>query len=56
MNLNSVNLKIIFAIIYLIILSLSLYFLFSKININDLTSYDFIKENKDVIKKKILYY
>ena len=51
MNISSFNLKIIFGVIYLIILSVFLYFLFSKIDIMDLTSYDFIRSNRDIIFK-----
>ena len=51
MNINSLNLKIIFGVIYLIILSVFLYFLFSKIDVTDLTNYDFIRSNKDIIFK-----
>ncbi len=49
MNLNSLNLKIIIGSIYLAIISIGLYFLFSKIDINDLMSYEFIRLNKDLI-------
>ncbi len=51
MNLNSLNLKLILGIIYLVIISIGLYFLFSVINIEDLRSYEFIRENKDIIIK-----
>ena len=51
MNLNSLNLKIIIGAIYLAIISIGLYFLFSNINLNDLMSYEFIRLNKDVILK-----
>ena len=51
MNFTSKNLKLVFGIIYLLILFLILYFLFSIIDIRDLTSYEFIKANKDVILK-----
>ena len=49
MNLNSLNFKLILGITYLIILSIGLYFLFSVVDIKDLTSYEFIRQNKDVI-------
>lgn len=49
MTINSKNLKILIGSIYLIILFLGLFFLFSSIDIKDLTSYDFIKSNKDLI-------
>ena len=51
MNLNSLNFKLIIGAAYLVILSVGLYFLFSVIDIKDLTSYEFIKLNKDVILK-----
>ena len=51
MNLNSLHLKLILGIIYLVIISIGLYFLFSVINIEDLRSYEFIRENKDIILK-----
>jgi len=51
MNLNSLNLKIIIGAIYLAIISIGLYFLFSAVDLNDLMSYEFIRLNKDVILK-----
>ena len=51
MNLNSLNLKLILGVTYLIIISIGLYFLFSVIDIEDLMSYEFIRLNKDVILK-----
>ena len=51
MNLNSLHLKLILGILYLVIISIGLYFLFSVINIEDLRSYEFIRENKDIILK-----
>ena len=51
MNLNSLNLKLILGITYLVIISFGLYFLFSFVDIKDLMSYDFIKLNKDIILK-----
>ena len=51
MNINSLNLKIIIGTIYLTIISIGLYFLFSIIDLNDLMSYEFIRLNKDVILK-----
>ena len=51
MNLNSLHLKLILGTIYLIAISIGLYFLFSTINIEDLRSYEFIRENKDIILK-----
>ena len=49
MNLNSLYLKLILGTIYLALISLGLYFLFSVIDIKDLTSYEFIRSNKDII-------
>jgi|TARA_B100000945_G_scaffold320484_1_gene330678 uncharacterized membrane protein YdjX (TVP38/TMEM64 family) len=49
MNLSSSNLKLIIAAFYLTILFVGLYFLFSTINIKDLTSYEFIRSNQDII-------
>ena len=51
MNLNSINLKLILGITYLVIISFGLYFLFSVVDIKNLMSYDFIKLNKDIILK-----
>ncbi len=51
MNLNSKKLKIILGITYITIISTGLYFLFSVIDLKDLTSYEFIKSNKDIILK-----
>jgi len=51
MNLNSLNLKAIIGIVYLGIISIGLYFLFSVVDIKDLMSYEFIKLNKDIILK-----
>ena len=51
MNLNSLHLKLILGIIYLVIISIGLYFLFSVISIENLRSYEFIRENKDIILK-----
>ena len=48
---NLKNLKLILGLIYLTILLISLYFLFSAIDFKDLTSYQFIKTNKDIILK-----
>ena len=49
MELKFSNLKIYLGITYLAILSIAIYFLFSNFSISDLTSYEFIKENKDII-------
>ena len=51
MNLNSLNLKLILGITYLVIISFGLYFLFSVVDIKDLMSYEFIRLNKDIILK-----
>ncbi len=51
MNLNSLNLKIIIGAIYLAVILIGLYFLFSVVDLNDLMSYEFIRLNKDVILK-----
>ena len=51
MNLNSLNLKIIIGITYLVIISIGLYFLFLFVDIKDLMSYEFIRSNKDIILK-----
>ena len=51
MELKFSNLKIYLGITYLAILSIAIYFLFSNFSITDLTSYEFIKENKDIILK-----
>ena len=49
MNLSSRNLKLIIGVFYLLILFFGLYYLFSIIDIRDLTSYEFIKSNKEII-------
>ena len=51
MNFKSSNLKIYLGSIYLIVLLTGIYFLFSNFDISDLTSYEFIRENKDLILK-----
>jgi len=51
MNLGSINIKIILGITYLLIISVSLYFLFSVVDIKDLMSYEFIRSNKEIILK-----
>ena len=51
MNANSLNIKIILGIIYITVLSIGLYFLFSAVDLKDLTSYEFIRVNKDIILK-----
>ena len=51
MNLNSLNLKIIIGAIYIAIIAIGLYFLFSAVDLNDLMSYEFVRLNKEVILK-----
>ena len=51
MNITSGKLKLTMAAVYLSLLFVGLYFLFSAIDLKDLTSYDFIKSNKDIILK-----
>ncbi len=51
MNLKSLNLKLIIGLTYLGIILIGLYFLFSFVDFKDLTSYEFIRSNKDVILK-----
>ena len=49
MKLNSRNLKLIIGVIYLLILFTGLFFLFSLVDLKDLTSYGFIKSQKNII-------
>jgi len=51
MNTNSLSLKLILGITYLVIISIGLYFLLSVVDIKDLMSYEFIRLNKDIILK-----
>ena len=51
MNFKSVNFKIYIGSTYLIVLLAAIYFLFSNFDISDLTSYEFIRENKGLILK-----
>ena len=51
MKLNSLNSKLIIGAVYILIILTGLYFLFSAIDIKDLMSYEFIRENKDIILK-----
>ena len=51
MKLYLLNLKLIVGAVYLSIISIGLYYLFSAVDIKDLMSYEFIKQNKDVILK-----
>ena len=46
-----VNFKLVVGIIYLAIISIGIYFLFSAVDIQDLMSYEFIRLNKDIILK-----
>ncbi len=49
MNITSKNLKLIIGVTYLLLLFAVLYFVFSFIDIKDLTNYEFIRENKESI-------
>ena len=49
MKLESSNFKIYLAGIYLTVLCIAIYFLFSTFDIKDLTSYEFIKDNREMI-------
>ena len=49
MNLSSKKLKLTLGIIYLSILFIGLIFLFSYVDIKDLTSFEFIRSNKNLI-------
>ena len=51
MKLESSNLKIYLGGVYLIVLLIAVYFLLSTFDLKDLTSYEFIKENRDTILK-----
>ena len=51
MNPKSWNFKIYLGATYIIVLSLGLYFLFTTFDLSDLTSYEFIRENRDLIFK-----
>ena len=51
MNIDTLNIKFIVGIIYLAIISVGLFFLFSAVDIKDLMSYEFIRLNKDTILK-----
>ena len=51
MELNTKKLKITLGITYLALISIGLFFLFSVIDLSDLTSYEFIRTNKDIILK-----
>ena len=51
MNLKSSNFKIYLGAAYLFILTTAIYFLFSNFDLADLTSYEFIRENRDIITR-----
>ena len=51
MKLNTLKLKLTLGVTYLALISIGLYFLFSFVDIKDLTSYEFIRSNKDIILK-----
>ena len=51
MNFKSSNFKIYLGSTYLIVLFVGIYFLFYNFDVSDLTSYEFIKENKGLILK-----
>ena len=51
MNFKFSNFKIYLGSAYLIVLLMGIYFLFSNFDVNDLTSYEFIRENKGLILK-----
>ena len=51
MILNSSKIKIFFGSIYLLILFFFLFFLFSYIDLSDLTNYEFLRANKDSVFK-----
>jgi len=51
MKLDSSNFKIYLGAVYLIVLFIAIYFLFSTFDLKDLASYEFIKENREAILK-----
>jgi uncharacterized membrane protein YdjX (TVP38/TMEM64 family) len=51
MNFKSSNFKIYLGSVYVAVLLAVIYFLFSNFDVGDLTSYEFIRENKDLILK-----
>ena len=51
MNFKSSNLKIYLGSVYVAVLLVVIYFLFSNFDVSDLTSYEFIRENKGLILK-----
>ena len=53
MNLKTSNLKIILGLVYIIILSIGFFYLFSIIDIKDLTSYELIRSNRETIIRQL---
>ena len=51
MKLKSANFKMYLGGVYLIVFFMAIFFLFSTFDLKDLTSYEFIKENRDTILK-----
>ena len=51
MNLKSANFKIYLGTAYLGVLLAAIYFFWSNFDLSDLTSYELIRENKDLILK-----
>ena len=51
MNITSKNLKITIGAIYLTVLFVGLFFLFSIIDFEDFTSYEYVRSNKDIISQ-----
>ena len=51
MNQSSSNLKLILGVVYILIIIIALYYLFSFVDVRDLTSYEFIKSNREAILK-----
>ena len=51
MNVKSFNFKLLIAVVYLGLISIGLYFLFSFVDIKELTSLEFIKSNREIILK-----
>ena len=47
----SLNIKLIIGTVYIVIISIGIFFLLSTFDIKDLTSYEFIKENREIILK-----
>ena len=51
MNFKKLNFKLILVILYLIVLSIGLYYVFSVIDLKDLNDYEFYKSNQDLVYK-----